>query len=114
MLDGKLSAVGIAQSEVKGYERTAASHFEVARQIAEGHADTGVGIGSAAKLLGLDFVPLQRERYDLVIPTPFLTRHPALANLLDTIVSRAFRTEIEALGGYDTSETGKVRSLRGE
>jgi len=114
LLDGKLSAGGVAPTEVKGYERTAASHFEVARQIAEGHADTGVGIGSAAKLLGLDFVPLQRERYDLVIPTPFLTRHPALANLLDTIVSRAFRTEIEALGGYDTSETGKVRSLRGE
>ena len=112
LLDGQLSAVGIAPREVKGYERTAASHFEVARLIAEGQADSGVGVGSAARLLGLDFVPLQRERYDLVIPTPFLTRHPALANLLDTIVSRAFRTEIEALGGYDTRETGKVRSLR--
>ncbi len=114
LLDGQLSAVGISQRKVKGYERTAASHFEVARLIAEGQADAGVGIGSAAKLLGLDFIPLQRERYDLVIPTPFLTRHPALTNLLDTIVSRAFRTEIEALGGYDTSETGKVHSLREE
>jgi len=112
LLDGKLSALGIASKAVRGYDRTAASHFEVARLITEGQADAGVGIGSAAKLFGLDFIPLQRERYDLVIPTPFLTGHPALANLLDTIVSRAFRTEIEALGGYDTSETGKVQVLR--
>ena len=112
LLDGKLSALGIASKAIKGYDRTVASHFEVARQIAEGQADVGVGIGSAARLLGLEFLPLQQERYDLVFPTPFLTGHPALANLLDTIVSRPFRTELEALGGYDTSETGKVHELR--
>ncbi len=111
LLDGRLATSGLKPSQVKGYQRFAASHFEVARLVAEGQADAGVGIGSAARLLGLDFIPLQRERYDLVIPTPFLTGHPALANLLDTIVSRAFRTEIEALGGYDTRETGKMQAL---
>ncbi|MGH7208479.1 MAG: substrate-binding domain-containing protein, partial [Nitrospiraceae bacterium] len=112
LLDRRMAASGLKPAQVNGYKRYAASHFEVARLIAEGQADAGVGIGSAARLLGLDFIPLQRERYDLVIPTPFLTGQPALANLLDTIVSRAFRTEIEALGGYDTRETGKVHSLR--
>ena len=111
LLDGRLAASGLKPAQVTGYKRVATSHFEVARLIAEGQADAGVGIGSAARLLGLDFLPLQRERYDLVIPTPFLTGHPALANLLDTIVSRAFRTEIEALGGYDTRETGKMQAL---
>ena len=61
--------------------------------------------------MGLEFIPLQEERYDLVVPTPYLTEHPGLANLLDTILSRQFRTEIEALGGYDTRETGKVREF---
>ncbi len=112
LLDGKLSALGIPSKEVNGYDRTAASHFEVGRLIAEAQADAGVGIASAAKLFALDFIPLQQERYDLVIPTAFLTGHPALASLLETIVSRAFRTEVEALGGYDTSETGKVQVLR--
>jgi molybdate-binding protein len=111
LLDGRLAVSGVKPKEVKGYAQEAASHFEVARSIVVGQADAGVGVWSAAKLLGLDFIPLQEERYDLVLPTPYLTSHPGLSNLLDTIVSRAFRTEIEALGGYDTRETGKVQTL---
>lgn len=60
----------------------------------------------------LDFGPLQTARYDLVVPKPYVQSHPTLAHLFETIVSRPFRNEIEALGGYDTSETGKVRALR--
>ena len=88
------------------------SHFEVARAIAERQADVGLGIRSAAQFFGLDFVPLQTARYDLVVPKPYLQSHPTLARLFETIVSGPFRHEIEALGGYDTSETGKVHALR--
>ncbi|MBI4401532.1 MAG: helix-turn-helix domain-containing protein [Nitrospirae bacterium] len=112
LLDQKLTASGIQPSKVKGYQRVANSHLEVARLIAEGQADAGMGVRSAARLLGLNFIPLQEERYDLVIPTPYLAAHPGLSALLDTIVSRPFRTEIEALGGYDTRETGKIQDLR--
>lgn len=111
LLDQRLATVGIKADQVKGYQRSAGSHLEVARLIAEGQADVGVGVRSAARLLGLDFIPLQEERYDLVVPTVYLSEHPALSMFLDTIVSRPFRTEIQALGGYDTHETGKVRSL---
>ena len=112
LLGRKLSEAGIKANQVKGYHRIAGSHFDVARLIAEGQADTGIGVWSAARLFGLDFIPLQKERYDLVMPTSYLTAHPGLANLLDTIVSRPFRAEIEALGGYDTNETGKIHNLR--
>lgn len=112
LLDAKLSAAGMKPAQVKGYDRIAHSHFEVARLVVEGQTDAGISVWSAARLMGLDFVPLQEERYDLVIPTPYLTNHPALSNFLDTIVSRSFRTEIEALGGYDTRDTGKIHSLR--
>lgn len=111
LLDQRLATVGIKAGQMKGYQRSAGSHLEVARLIAEGQADVGVGVRSAARLLGLDFIPLQEERYDLVVPTVYLSEHPALSMFLDTIVSRPFRTEIQALGGYDTHETGKVRSL---
>jgi hypothetical protein len=47
-----------------------------------------------------------------VVPKAYLKSHPTLANLFDTIVSRPFRNEIEALGGYDTRETGTVHDLR--
>ncbi len=111
LLDQRLAAVGIQPGKVKGYQREVASHLDVAHGIANGLVDVGMGVRSAATILGLDFIPLQEERYDLVIPTPYLTTHPALSSFLDAIVSRPFRTEIEALGGYDTRQTGKIQDL---
>lgn len=112
LLDQRLRASGIEPAQVRGYDRIVSSHFDVARVIAGHQADVGIGIRSAAQHFGLDFVPLQTARYDLVVPKPYLQSHPTLAHLFETIVSRPFRNEIEALGGYDTSETGKVRALR--
>jgi len=111
LLDQRLRASGIDPTHVRGYEKTASSHFEVARAIANHQADVGIGIRSAAQLFGLDFVPLQAARYDLVVPKAYLKSHPTLANLFDTIVSRSFRAEIGALGGYDTRDTGKRQTL---
>ncbi|MBM4122078.1 MAG: helix-turn-helix domain-containing protein [Nitrospira sp.] len=111
LLDQRLAAAGLKPSQIKGYERIVASHLEVAHLVATGQADAGMGVRSAARLVGLDFLPLQVERYDLVIPTEYLDAHRSLTAFLDTIVSRPFRTEIEALGGYDTRETGTVRNL---
>ena len=112
LLDQRLRAAGINSDQVKGYGTIVASHFEIARAIASGQADVGIGIRSAAQLFELDFVPLQAARYDLVVPKAYLKLHPTLAHLFETLVSRPFRNEIEALGGYDTSETGKLHALR--
>jgi molybdate-binding protein/DNA-binding XRE family transcriptional regulator len=112
LLDQRLRAAGINSDRVKGYGTIAASHFEIARAIASRQADVGVGIRSAAQLFDLDFVPLQAARYDLVVPKTYIKLHPTLAHLFETLVSRPFRHEIEALGGYDTSETGKLHALR--
>ncbi len=112
LLDQRLRAAGINSDQVKGYSTIVASHFEIARAIANRQADVGVGIRSAAQLFELDFVPLQTARYDLVVPKAYLKLHPTLAHLFETLVSRPFRNEIEALGGYDTSETGKLHTLR--
>ena len=112
LLDQRLAASGINSATLKGYGSLVSSHFEVARHVSEGQADTGVGVRSAAQIFGLDFIPLQQARYDLVLPQRYLAGHPGLSHLLDAIASRQFRTEVEALGGYDMTETGKVRKLR--
>jgi putative molybdopterin biosynthesis protein len=112
LLDQRLRAAGITSDQVKGYGTIVASHFEIARAIASRQADVGVGIRSAAQLFELDFIPLQAARYDLVVPKAYLKSHPTLAHLFETLVSRPFRNEIEALGGYDTSETGTLHALR--
>ena len=110
-LDQKLSATGIAPHHVKGYDRVVSSHFDVARMVSEGQADAGIGVRFAAQYYGLDFIPLQDARYDLVVPKSYLTSHPVLETFFDTIVTRQFRNEVEALGGYDTKQTGTVHRL---
>ncbi|MCP9470752.1 MAG: helix-turn-helix domain-containing protein [Nitrospira sp.] len=112
LLDQRLQAADIEPSLVRGYDCIVRSHFEVARAIATHQADVGIGILSAARQFGLDFIPLQTARYDLVVPKPYLKSHPALNHLFDTLATKAFRNEIEALGGYDTTDTGKLQCLR--
>jgi putative molybdopterin biosynthesis protein len=112
LLDQRLRLSGVEPEQVQGYDRIVTTHFEVARAIAERQADVGIGIRSAAQHFGLEFVSLQTARYDLVVPKSYLKSHPTLAHLFETLVSRRFRNEIEALGGYDTSETGKVQAFR--
>ncbi len=111
LLDQKLAAAGLTSRQVNGYQRVAGSHLDVARMIAEGRADAGIGTPAVAQLRGLDFVELQTERYDLVIPTPYVSLHRGVADLLDMMTSRTFRAEVEALGGYDMRETGKTQAL---
>lgn len=112
LLDRRLRGAGIKPPQLKGYYHIATSHIEVARRIVAGEAHAGVGLRSVALAHGLDFIPLQDERYDLVIPTKLLAEHSGLAVFFDTIVSRVFRSEIESLGGYDTRETGTIRELK--
>ena len=112
LLDQKLAAAGLDAGTITGYQTIARSHFHIARTIAEGHADVGVGVRAAAHLFGLDFLPLQQARYDLVVPKAHLSAHPSIEAFLNILVSRPFRTEIDALGGYDMSQTGKIHALR--
>jgi molybdate-binding protein len=106
LLDRELKSAGIQATRVKGYRDELSSHLEVAARVKAGLADVGIGVRAAASICGLDFVPLQRERYDLVIPSSHYESLPGVQKLLDTIVSKSFRDELGALG-YDTRETGK-------
>jgi putative molybdopterin biosynthesis protein len=108
LLDKQMDASRVKANHVKGYGDEVFSHLDVASRIKAGLADTGIGVRSVAAIAGLDFVPLQRERYDLVVPRRYYETLHSLRVLLDTIVSKPFREELEALGGYDTRETGKV------
>ena len=108
LLDRQLETAHIKPNRVKGYGEEVYSHLDVASQIKSGLADAGIGVQSVASITGLDFVPLQRERYDLVIPKAYYATLSGLKALLDTIVSKPFRDELEALGGYETRDTGKI------
>ncbi|MFC2000046.1 substrate-binding domain-containing protein [Chloroflexota bacterium] len=107
LLDFKLRQIGITPSEVKGYERETDTHLEVATAIAGSEADVGLGIEAAANACSLGFLPIFREKYDLVVPIANY-RSRLLAPLLETIASEEFRKVVNNAGGYDTSQTGAV------
>jgi putative molybdopterin biosynthesis protein len=103
-----LKAQRIQSDRIKGYTDEVFSHLEVAARVKAGLADCGIGVRAAASICGLDFIPLQRERYDLVIPKAYYETLTGLQILLETMVSKPFRDELEALGGYDTRDSGKI------
>jgi len=112
LLDRELRSAGILSTQVNGYGDEVSSHLEVAARVKSGFADAGIGVRAAATIFGLAFVPLQRERYGLVIPKIHYESMHGLRTLLDVIVGRGFRDELEALGGYDTRDTGKIVERR--
>ena len=109
LLDHLLKGEGIPHTSIRGYEREEYTHLAVAATVAGGRADVGVGVLSAARAMGMDFVELGAEQYDLVIPAEFYGSD-LLAPLLDLIRTNDFRRQIDALGGYDTSQTGEVQA----
>jgi putative molybdopterin biosynthesis protein len=109
LLDYLLGKARIRPARIAGYEREEFTHMAVAVAVASGLADCGLGIRSAAAALGLDFLPIEREEYDLVLRADFAAG-PAGAVLLDTLRSAEFRAAVEALGGYDLSRAGVVKS----
>lgn len=107
LLDYKLRELGIEPESILGYDREEYTHLAVAASVAERSADVGLGILSAANAMGLDFVPLLSEQYDLVIPSEHY-RSENVQFILETIRGDSFRAEVDALGGYDTSSMGQV------
>jgi molybdate-binding protein/DNA-binding XRE family transcriptional regulator len=107
-LDGLLEKAGMTGEKIKGYHHEVMSHLEVARHIRDGMADVGIGVETAAHYFGLDFIPLREERYDLIMRTDFLKTHSMASKFLDAVVSQPFRREIEALGGYNLNDVGKI------
>ncbi len=109
-LDRLLAAEGVAGATVPGYDDELFAHRDVAQAVADGRADVGLGICAAALPLGLEFVPLLEERFDLVVPAEH--RHTALVEpLLARLRSSEFKGAVEALGGYSTDHTGEETAV---
>jgi len=109
-LDRLLAGGGVDPIRVAGYEDEVMTHDAAARAVAEGTADVALGILPAANALGLGFVPLVEERYDLVTPREHF-ESGMLAPLIGLLNDEAFKREIDDLGGYVTRETGAVTAL---
>jgi len=104
-IDQALHAAGLQGADIAGYDRVVDTHTLAAAAVAEGSADVAVGIGAAARQLDLGFVPLFRERYDLVMSDEVYGTEEA-ARLLDRLHTREFKRSVSRISGYDSSAMG--------
>jgi len=107
LLDYLLKKKGINPLDIHGYSKEEYTHLMIASAVAEGSVDAGLGILSAAKAFHLDFVPVAKERYDIIIPKEYYSSLK-IQKLLTIIRSEKFRKKVLSLGGYDLSQSGKV------
>ena len=112
LLDYKLAKLRLRPERILGYEREEFTHMAVAVAVASGLADCGLGVQSAANALGLDFVSVEREEYDVVLRRDFFAGSHGQA-LIEAMRSTAFRTAVTALGGYDVRHSGEIKIAPG-
>jgi putative molybdopterin biosynthesis protein len=106
-LDSYLSNAKISPAEIQGYTQEVNTHMDIASCVANNQADVGIGVQSAAHRMGLDFIPLFHERYDLVLLNEIIPAD-ALAHIQTILRAPSFHKAIERQVGYDTSMTGKL------
>jgi putative molybdopterin biosynthesis protein len=107
LLDYELKRLQMNPAGIRGYEREEFTHMAVGVAVASGLADAGLGVRSAANALGLDFIPVGEEQYDLVFLRSFFDSEKG-RRLLDTIRSQGFKRAVNDLGGYDTARAGEI------
>ncbi|WP_378953957.1 substrate-binding domain-containing protein [Pelosinus sp. sgz500959] len=108
LLDEKFRKLNLDPRGIPNYNQEETSHLAIASSVARGEADVGLGIEKAAmQVQNIEFIPLQKERYDLVMLRHDLEK-PHFQALLSILRSPAFRNEIAGMGGYDVSRMGDI------
>ncbi|CAM2778957.1 helix-turn-helix transcriptional regulator [Paenibacillus sediminis] len=107
LLDEKLRIHGISPHNIAGYDQEESNHLGVAGKVSLKEVDVGVGIEKAANIVGVHFVPLIQERYDLVLlKTP--QNEDIIQGIKRILKSDSFQKELSSVKGYDLSKTGEV------
>lgn len=108
-LDAMLARQGTDPKQIEGYRDERMTHSDVARAVAEGEADVGLGLENAGHAFGLDFVFLVRERYDFVLRSE-TARSTPMWELIEWLASEAGRQFVAQHVGYESQETGLIQN----
>lgn len=108
LLDENLRLLGISGAKINGYANETSSHLTVASAVSSGEADVAVGNEKIARQVdNIDFIPIKKERYQLIIKKDDLNT-PEVTAMLNIIRSTTFKKEFGNIGGYDTTDIGKI------
>lgn len=108
-LDAMLARQGVSTHSIIGYDDERLTHTDVARAVAEGAADVGLGLENAGVDYGLDFIFLNRERYDLVVPDE-KGKNPVLKAFFNWLASDVGKEYVDNHIGYESRRSGQIQS----
>ena len=107
LLDKELKKASIKGEKIKGYTHEVSRHLDVGLEVLAGRADAGPGIRAVASLLGIDFIPLRWERFDLMIAkTRFFDE--GIQRFLGLLHDKQFQEMATRMEGYDVDMGGKM------
>ena len=106
LLDEKLKTLKISKKNINGYFNEKTSHLDCATAVALGSCDFALGSERAAGgLADIDFIPLQKESLDMIIPAQYVNK-AAYKSIISLLSDTDFQKEVAALGGYDITGMG--------
>ena len=106
LLDRALQNAGVADV-LPGYDLEVSTHMEVGLTILTGEADTGIASAAVARLLGLEFIPLTTESFDMILDqATFFIK--GVQTFIAGLQSPAFQRKVDQLGGYDFNQAGRI------
>lgn len=106
-LDTMLRRLGMHPDAIQGYSNGMMTHFDVARAVAEGQADAGLGLEFASHTYGLGFIYLAHEKYELVVPAARFDL-PPIQSLIEWLQDITGKEALSNLAGYDVAATGTI------
>jgi len=107
LLDHHLKRLKIPASRIQGYEREVYTHFEVGLSILSKEADAGIATIAVSKLLGLPFIPITQESFDMILDqTTFFEK--GIQAFIEILITEEFRDKVERLSNYDFKNSGKI------
>lgn len=107
LLDEHLHLLGITGKQIRGYENITSAHLTVGGAVSRGEADVGVGTErNGRQIEGIDFIPMQKEKYDLIVKKDFFDSQ-AVRTMLKILRSDSFQYEFSCLG-YDVEDMGRI------
>lgn len=113
LFDFLLQKEGITPQSIEGYDRESYTHISVATLIASKDADAGLGVYTAAKAYGLDFISICDEEYDFIVPEEFLDLD-RIDCFMEILKSAEFRQALDFMGGYRIDKPGDVITFRND
>jgi excisionase family DNA binding protein len=107
LIDHNLGLLGIDVSAIQGYDDEVNTHLEVGLSIISKESDAGVATVAVSRFLGLSFIPITRERFDMVLGQHTFFQG-GVQTLMEALKSDNFRARVAKLGNYDFRDSGKI------